>query len=54
MKTWWTRRSIAPRPTARKSVYLHERRKQLGGYLPARVVTAPALDIPISPLALPN
>ncbi len=35
-----------PAPDSPEIKYLHERRKKLGGYLPARVVTAPALEVP--------
>ncbi len=35
-----------PAPDSPEIKYLHERRKQLGGYLPARVVSAPPLEVP--------
>jgi len=35
-----------PTPDSKETKYLQERRKKLGGYLPARSVTAPMLDAP--------
>jgi len=35
-----------PEPDSKESQYLMERRKKLGGFLPARIVNAPALEVP--------
>jgi pyruvate dehydrogenase E1 component len=35
-----------PEPESSEIKYLHERRKKLGGFLPARIVEAPPLDVP--------
>jgi pyruvate dehydrogenase E1 component len=35
-----------PEPDSKETQYLMERRKKLGGFLPARIVTAPKLEVP--------
>ena len=35
-----------PDADSKEIKYLHERRQKLGGFLPARIVTAPALEVP--------
>ncbi len=35
-----------PEPDSKEAKYLQERRKKLGGFLPARIVSAPALEVP--------